>query len=156
MPCDLDKIAKYSTESFKSLVKIRAKTYTFNLLSMKKIGYKKLENLNYSELNIQNYLVDTDLDHEEKLVLFLFRTRMVNVGENFRSGRDFIVCPLCGLHLDSQFLLLQCPELKNELVNRFGNEHPTSINEVFSNNIDKNLAKVLKYALDIRKAKLAI
>ena len=155
LPCDLEKIAKYPTDSFKTLVKVRAKIYAFNLLSKKKEGYKKLENLQYTELSIQNYLVDTELDHEEKIVLFLFRTRMVNVGENFRSGRDFTLCPLCGLHLDSQFLILQCPELKSELVKRFGSDHATSISEVFSKNIDKKLAETLKYAMDIRKSKLA-
>ena len=153
-PCDLDILEKYSKEKFKNIVKVRARVYSFNILNRKKLSYRKLENLNYSELKTQNYLLNNELDHDEKKIIFMFRTRMVNVGENFRSGKDFVMCPLCGLHLDSQFLLLQCPGLKDELVNYFGVGHQTSINEVFSEDISKSTVKILKFAVEIRKAKL--
>ena len=44
--------------------------------------------------------------------LFKFRVRMAPFGENFRGGNDKVLCPLCGLHVDSQEESFSCPKMK--------------------------------------------
>ena len=37
-------------------------------------------------------------------------------GENYRAGRDKVICPLCESHVDNQELSFICPEIKNKVV----------------------------------------
>ena len=40
---------------------------------------------------------------------------MENFGENYREGKDHILCPLCDSHLDNQALSVQCRVIKSEI-----------------------------------------
>ena len=79
---------------------------------------------------------------------------MINCGENFRAGSDQVICPLCKKHPDSQFYLLQCPELTTELTIKFGENYSTNIEEVFNDNISRHFIDVVTYALEVRETKL--
>ena len=154
LPSDLETIRNFSKTRFKNVVKSKARTYTFNMLSSRKGNYSKLERLQYTELKTQNYLLDTRITHDDKIALLKLRTRMADFGENFRAGRLFIMCPLCNNHLDSQSFLLQCPELLGELQSKFGPKYSRSIDEVFSNDIGLDTINLIKYALDLRNSKI--
>jgi predicted metal-dependent hydrolase len=54
----LGKIKKKSPDSFKRLVKRKTKEYTLNYLLGLKEKHSKMDNLNYIELKLQNYLKD--------------------------------------------------------------------------------------------------
>ena len=69
---------------------------------------------------------------------------MANFGENFKGSEDQTMCPLCKLHIDSQSLLLQCPEVRKELNRNFRSLTIPSIDEIFMDSINENTAKVLK------------
>ena len=49
-------------------------------------------------------------------LIFKFRTRMSDFGENYRAGRDKVICPLFESHVDNQELSYICPEIKNKVV----------------------------------------
>ena len=40
---------------------------------------------------------------------------METFGENFKAGREFVLCPLCKLHKDSQSESFNCNVLANEM-----------------------------------------
>ena len=64
---------------------------------------------------MQNYFKYTDIKNSEKRTMFKWRTQMENFGENYREGRDPVICPLCSCHLDNQILSTQCEVIKREL-----------------------------------------
>ena len=80
---DLDLIKAKSADSFKNMVKVKSKEFAWKKFMGDKIDHSKLDNLWYSDLNIQNYLTASKFTAEEARMLFLFRTRMANFEENF-------------------------------------------------------------------------
>lgn len=84
----------------------------FNFLIEKKKCHSKLSRLSYNKLNMQSYLKDGVMGSHDSRLLFQFRTRMVDVGENFKNyhGRSPL-CPLCKEASDDQEHLLLCPKI---------------------------------------------
>ena len=62
--------------------------------------------------------MNNELRLEEKRLIFQFRTRMLNFGDNYGGSQVSISCPLCRSHPDSQYMTLKCPiigaRIKNE------------------------------------------
>ena len=149
---NLDDIKLMSRDQFKKLVKERARNYAFQSLHNRKENYKKLENLQYIELKIQEYLVNEEYTFEEKKVIFQFRTRMAQFEENFRAGRTETLCPLCLSHSDSQFLITKCPIIRKELM-RTKEIEVESIEDIFHEKVSKNTITLLKVATEMRSIK---
>ena len=115
IPCLFEFIRSKSKESFKKLVKVRAKAYALEKLGSQQNKHSKMENLNYQELKIQKYLVSESTTSIQKKIVFKYRTRMENYGENFRGGASQVMCSLCKLHLDNQELVFQCQEIRSKI-----------------------------------------
>ena len=84
--------------------------------------------------------------------LFKFRTRMVNVRDNFKTGNPFLSCPLGDNSLDDQQHLLKCSHLEpisNNDLNYY---------DIFSNDVEKMLTTIsaLKLKLEARMKILEI
>ena len=106
---DFELIASKSKLAYKASIKAKAKVYAIKILNMNKSRYKKLDKLEYVELKTRNYLIAKNLNLDQKRLIFKYRTRMADYGENFRAGREMVICPLCKIHLDSQFLGATAP-----------------------------------------------
>ena len=106
--------------------------------------FRKLNDLEYYELEVEKYLVDEKLSYEEKKILFQFRTRMSKFGRNFKSGRELIICPLCNIHFDDQSLCLKCPVVRKKLGCNI------NIDDLMTKNISVKTAKVLVDVMKIR------
>ena len=63
---DFNDIKRKSKDAFKRLVKSRTKEIAFRKLSKMKNEHSKMSNLEYSELEIRNYLLREDLKTEQK------------------------------------------------------------------------------------------
>ena len=75
-------------------------------------SHSKTARLLYKDLSIQEYLRDGVVNSADAKLLFKFRTRMVNVGCNYRHGcEDVPLCPLCQDAPDEQEHLLLCTAL---------------------------------------------
>ena len=74
---------------------------------------------------------------------------MADFGENYRGGRKFTICPLCHLHFDSQFLLLQCPIVRKE-IGKYRN-----LDDVYGDNISIESVKMLSKAVSVRNQLLS-
>ena len=61
----LEEIKKKSADSFKRMVKIKAREYTLKYLLKLKGKHSKMDNLNYTELRLQNYLKDPEISVPE-------------------------------------------------------------------------------------------
>ena len=72
-----------------------------------------MANLEYDTIEMQNYLLREDVKIDQKRLIFKYRTRMAEFGENFRAGRHTVMCPICDSHLDSQDL--GCPRIQTKV-----------------------------------------
>ena len=110
----LEDLKKKSANSFKRMMKIKSKEYTLNYLLEIKDSHSKIDNLEYPELKLQNYLRDDEIPLNEARNLYRFRTRVANFKENFKNGHQScaIPCPLCLVQPDTQAHSLQCPEIR--------------------------------------------
>ena len=114
---DFQFLQNISTNSFKNLVKKKAKSYKLNLLKNKQANHSKTKNLHYGELELQPYLLDSNISTENKLLLISWRARMARFGDNYRGGRAHVSCPLCLTgHLDSQEESFHCMSITSQVL----------------------------------------
>ena len=52
---------------------------------------------------------------DEASAIFSFRTRMARFEENYKNGRNNVLCPLCHLHYDTQSMAFQCQKIGSEV-----------------------------------------
>ena len=81
--------------------------FQFEQLKLKK-KHLKFKNNTYSKPSMQQYLLRSDLTKENKQTLFCWKTRMARFGDNYRSGRGFVICPICQSHNDNQENSFHC------------------------------------------------
>ena len=137
-----------SKETFKKLVKTRAKEHALKKLQTRQENHSKMENVKYTEMKIQNYFVSEQIGIHQKKTIFKYRVRMERFGENFRAGNGPAMCPLCKLHLDNQEMGFQCPEIKKELIVK-GN-----IEDIYRDNIKMETIQTITKIIEIRKRRL--
>ena len=112
IPCSFDYIERKSKETFNKIVKIKAKEYALRLLRRKQDTHSKMENLYYSDIQMQNYLMNEKTTPGQK------RTILERFCENYRDGNTPAIYTLCKLPYDNQKLSLLCPEIKKEIIVR--------------------------------------
>ena len=105
---DFPFIESKSQYCFKKLVKTKIKEFTLDLLNDRKFKHTKMDNLVFTELTIQDYLVSEKLSVEQKRIIFLFRTRMADYSENYRGQGPQKPCQICKFHVDSQTHSVNC------------------------------------------------
>ena len=127
---DIEDITAKSKNVVKTMMKRKAQEFALFELLKKKQNHSKLENLNYMELKLQDYLKLPGVNITELRDTFKFRVRMTEFGENYRGTADFVCCPLCHSHFDNQNMLFQCPRLKDIAVLNI------NIEKIYTNNID--------------------
>ena len=109
-------IQKLSLSKFKDLVNKRSLIYAFQQFYENKNRHSKMRYLEYPELKMQQYLLESTLTVATKKCIFKWRTHTENFGENFRGGRREVVCPLCFSHKDDQISSLTiCQPLIQEI-----------------------------------------
>ena len=90
---DFDYIKSIKENTFKIMVKNKANNHALNNLNAMKGGRSKMKNLSYTQIKMQTYMKSDNISMKEALNLFMFRTRMAEFGENYRSGMDITLCP---------------------------------------------------------------
>ena len=106
-------IRKISKDAFKKKVKRGARSAALNYLNSLKETHSKLENIEFNNLECQEYFNDKRLSPNEVKLLFNLRTRMFNCKDNFKNQyQEDIWCQLCKFFVDCQSHLMQCPILK--------------------------------------------
>ena len=143
---DLDKIASYSKDSLKRLVRSQAEEYAFVELRKLQAQHSKLKDLDYGDLSIRQYFQDENLSVNEKVTIFKYRTRMAKYDNNFKRGKPYTLkCPVCHSHSDTQELAFQCSFLQKQIA------ISDDYSDIFTDAIDKNLAKTLIKIEEIRE-----
>ena len=142
---DLEELKKLSHDQAKNLVREKCRSAAFKLLLSAKANHSKMSALNYSELGIQQYLVNKSFHSGDARMLFSFRTRMVKVKNNYKNSHNDLHCPLCERYLDTQEHLLGCEKIHQS-------PPVVSYNDIFGDDCGrmKQTFDVLKDSLHIR------
>ena len=126
-----EEIKSETADKFKLFVKRKSIEFEFEKLMRKKQTHSKMDKLSYHKLEMQDYLKVNKLSAVGGKTLFRYRTHMANYGQNFGSTD---ICPLCGLHLDNQFMAYyNCQVIKDnvnirgEYENIFKDEVPADV-----------------------------
>ena len=146
IPCSFEYILSKSKEAFKRLVKVKAKEFALEKLTRKKNTHSKMEKLDYNEIKMQNYLLSEQLKPKQKRLIFKYRTRMAEFGENYRGGRSQVMCPLCETHLDNQELSYQCLEIRSKL------KIMGKIEDIFKEEISLETAETIEKITELRRS----
>ena len=140
---NFDFMRSKSSESFKSLVKVKAQEYALKELTKSQETHSKMENLHYGSLKPQTYMKRMRIDQARNI--FRHRTNMARFGENYRGKEDFIMCPLCSKHFDSQELSFQCEFFKGKMnIN-------CNMSDINSENVSQETAKVITDMMRLRE-----
>ena len=134
---NLDYIKSKSTNTFKQLVKVKAKEFAFSNFMIKKEKHSKIKELFFTELKTQAYLTSMSLSAKQAQAVFSYRTRMAPYSENFRNNNGHSLCPLCLTHLDSQAFSFSCPVIQGTV------EIKGKYSDIFNDKINIQLAKTL-------------
>ena len=145
---DLQALEGMAKSTFKNLVKCKGMEFALDQLNTEKFKHSKMENLVYTDLQVQDYLLSTEITTEQKRNLFLFRTRMANNLENFRNGDMAQPCKMCHLFRDSQSHGVNCYETM-KYVKIKGN-----LQEIYTNNISRETGIMITQIMEARKNKL--
>ena len=131
---------------FKKMVKVKICEFALDQLNEEKFSHSKMDNLVFTELKLQDYLISEKMTVKQKRNIFLFRVRMADYGENYPNRSILpIPCRMCHLHRDCQAHSVSCQETMNNIRTR-GN-----YNEIFSNSISEDTAIMIEEILETRR-----
>ena len=135
----IDDIKEMSETVFKDKVKKSVKSAAFQYLDNEGSGKSKIKSDEYTCLKTQEYLLSPELTTVEKKFLFQLRTRMICVKNNYKSGQDDLLCPLCQATEDTQEHVLSCPVIacRVKIVSR---QDDVKYENIFSSDIKKQAA----------------
>ena len=101
---------------------------------------------NYSQFKMQDYLTDPNTDVETKKAVFRWRTFMEDFLQNYCSRTVDTLCPLCGIHADTEQLCFSTCKVIKQNVNVQGNYE-----DIFSETVNSKVASSLYLISQIRK-----
>ena len=135
----IDNIKEMSETVFKDKVKKSVKSAAFQYLDNEGSGKSKIKSDEYTCLKTQEYLLSSELTTAEKKFLFQLRTRMICVKNNYKSGQDDLLCPLCQATEDTQEHVLSCPVIARR-VKIVSRQDDVKYENIFSSDIKKQAA----------------
>ena len=142
----MEEIKSKSTDSFKKIVKAKAFMYEFSKLMLKKQPHSKMEKLSYVKLEMQEYLKQNSISSIGGRTVFRYRTHMANYRQNFGSNNGPVNFPLCGLHIDNQFMAFyNCQVIKDNV------KIEGRYEDIFKNTVPSDLVKTLVNIEQFRK-----
>ena len=107
-----------SKYQLKRTLKNAVKAEAFKYLSGIQAGHSKTRHLQYSGLQLQPYLSSQrSTTIKQKSMIFNLRTRMIQMKDNYKNGKEDLLCKCCQKQAESQQHLLNCEKLNdNSLV----------------------------------------
>ena len=101
---------------------------------------------------MQDYLASSSISPDLARFAFMCRSRMVEVGANYKQGVKFPICPVCKIdtEYDSQCHLMLCTRLNENVVS---NQSSPEYDDLFKPDLGKKMAvvQVLKENFQKRK-----
>ena len=142
-----EQIREMSEYIFKKYVKTKTREAAFkHLMELKNMPGKqtKMVNLKYSELCIQEYLLDGNTNTEMSKLIFKARGRNLDIKEHKKWKYADNLCVGCQVNVESEQELLSCPG--------FSDSNETTNEEIeYSLVFGENVNEMVKIGREIRK-----
>ena len=92
-----DQVKMSSQSQFRTLVNNSVEEKALEYLNKEKEGKSKVLHISFKELKMQKYLEPSKFSNDLRKFTFLARSRMLDVGDNFKKGNKEITkhCPVC-------------------------------------------------------------
>ena len=142
---NLEKIKSKSKDTFKNLVKKKVSEKALDVLLEMKERHSKMKNLNYTSLEMQQYLKEKRISKSQAQIIFRFRTRMEKFSENFKGGKPTNPCPVCTSSKDTQSHSFSCLPIQDNM------DISGSFDDVYKQPISDDLAKTLENIVKFRE-----
>ena len=110
-----------------------------------------MSSLTYHRFEMQNYLKLDGSDSYGAQTLFRYRVRMASYGDNFKGSHSPIMCPLCGVHIDSQINSFEKWQEIQKKVKAHG-----KYQDIFSSNVTNKLVETLKQIDEVREQMMQV
>ena len=145
-----EEIEKMSNNKFKQMVKNKTEEAALKYLIKEKDKQKKIANLNYTSLTMQEYLVEGSRDIRIARVIFKARGRNLEIKTHKKWRYDNDICVGCDENVESEDELLLCEGFCEKTEIRGEN---SSYCWVFGDSVKKmvQVAKEIEKRLKIRK-----
>ena len=141
-----------SQNMFKNFVAKKVKANHLKDLSSLKQKHSKAKFLNCTVLKQADYLADARFSTKEKQLLFKLRSKTLDVKHNFGGPKTNPWCTSCGLFVETQSHLLQCPELVKNLSYIEGRTSTLNENFVYGSlKQQEMIVKIYSDILDVRE-----
>ena len=114
-------IKSSSREQFKKSVDQSVHMGAFNYLTEKQKKSRKVLHIQYKDLKMQDYMKSKLVDIQFCKLIFILRSRMLDISSNYPNKSNTTFCPICGDKEteDSQSHIMICPQLSdNQIVNQ--------------------------------------
>merc|ERR1719418_367579 len=136
---DIEAISATSKDAFKTTVKEAIRKKALLYLQTLQGSHSKSKNLSYTKMMLQPYLEPSEakLSIHEKQFIFSARSRMMDVLDNFKTGKKSIQCRACDKSAESQAHLLLCDQLADNEITSILPDY----NDIFGDN-PQEIAKI--------------
>ena len=143
-------------DKFADLVKPQCRKLALTELLERKATLSKMSKVEYSELKLQDIYQSKEIDSFCAKRLFMWKFRMFDLADNFKSKYSDLVCQLCGDHEDKDSLLLTCSKIRAEVM-PIRTNNTAVYNDLYSDNIEKvkKIGHLLDAAFSKRKELLS-
>ena len=141
-----DEIAKMSKFNFNKISKERMKIATFSYLQNQQSKQEKIKEIEYSKLEIQEYLIHGDRNPKVSKLIYQARGQILDIKMQKKWKFDDKLCSGCNLKEESGQEILDCKNLG-------GNTENLSYNMFFSEQlaVGNSLMKKLKMREKLRE-----
>ena len=150
-------ILSMKEKPYKDKVKSKVRHAAFTNLMKEKVSHSKMDNIQYTSLQLQEYLYSPLFDSESSQMLFALRTRTVRgVKNDFRGMFADVLCPLgCG-NSDTLENILTCSVLQNKLNSEHLVTNAVKFEDIYSPDVTKQrqITELYLQLIDIREKTL--
>ena len=145
---DFETIRYLKKKKLSTILKKAIQTKSFEDLLEKQTSYSKGSNLSYGQFQMRSYFKSKIISTRQAKLVFQFRSRMVQVKENFKTNSQNLLCPCCLKEDDNQRHLIFCEKLTKSQVSQI------EYNSIFGNFDEKicNVIPKLEILLTERKS----
>ena len=126
--------------------RVKIREFTLEKLNEAKFKHSKMDSLVFTDLNMQEYLLNEEISVEQKQTIFQFRTHMANFASNY--GETNKPCKICQMHIDCQAHSVVCNGTPKDICK------DGKYKETYTNNISRETAVMLHKIVEHRRDKL--
>ena len=120
-------------KEYKVKVKAKVRAASFKHLMELQNNHSKMDNINYSEFKLSNYMRNPLFDYESTTTLFSLRTRTVRgIKNDFRGMYVDIMCPLGCTNTDTIPHILECVPLQQSMISQNVAKDKAKYEDIFS------------------------